>query len=301
MFLQKIFRKFIFIICLLFFIGCKANNSLDPTNHLEVDFQLKDVNGQQQTSFNFGEDIHFSYSIKNISDGAQSYLNPDTGPFVSFEARQNDQLLGTSDDGLAYALVIVTGSIEPEKEMSFEYNWFANDEHQPLPVGDYQAIALPRLNFDDVATPEPQVINFSVVCDSTEGSCDPITNVMITDLPSNSVQLDRFELNAIEVNGDTIKLDITHSGGCAEHGYELFMSPAAFLESNPVQANLFFKHNENDDACDGLIMTEVSFNLKPIADLHEQFYGRKDQIILNVFQYFEGDPAEHLRVTYLPE
>ena len=78
------------------------------------------------------------------------------------------------------------------------------------------------------------------------------------------------------------------------------MSPAAFLESNPVQANLFLRHDDKNDACDAYITTEVSFDLTPLAELYQQFYGRKDEIILNVFDYFQDQPGTYLTTRYSP-
>ena len=75
-------------------------------------------------------------------------------------------------------------------------------------------------------------------------SCLNISHfVIITNQPPDSIQLDPFDLEGIHIAGDTITLDITYSGGCKEHGFSLYMSPAAFLESYPVQANLYLLHD----------------------------------------------------------
>jgi hypothetical protein len=108
--------------------------------------------------------------------------------------------------------------------------------------------------------------------------------------------LDSFRLDAVAINGDTLTLDLTHGGGCKEHFYALFMSPAAFLESFPVQANLYLQHDDNDDACDALLQPKLRFDLRPVAELYEKFYHRRDSIRINVFQYFQGQPGEKLSV-----
>ena len=129
------------------------------------------------------------------------------------------------------------------------------------------------------------------------GSCV----VVITDLPPDLIQLDPFDLQDIEIVGDTITLNITYSGGCEEHCFSLYMSPATFFESYPVQADLFLRHDSNGDACDALINKNVSFNLRPIAELHKSFYGQYDEIILNVFEYFKEEPNEKMSTSYFPE
>ena len=124
--------------------------------------------------------------------------------------------------------------------------------------------------------------------------------VRITDLPPTEIKPYPFTLENIEIAGDTITLNATYSGGCNEHDFSLYMSPAAFFESYPVQANLYLRHNGYDDACDALISKEVSFNLRLIAELYKIFYGQYDEIIINVYDYFEGEPGRELRESYFP-
>ena len=43
------------------------------------------------------------------------------------------------------------------------------------------------------------------------------------------------------------------------------------------------------------------FDLTPVLDLHRQFYGKDDVIILNVFGFFErGEPGGKMVVRYVP-
>ena len=139
-----------------------------------------------------------------------------------------------------------------------------------------------------------------VVLASSTGCIGDSSYVLITDLPPEVIHLDHFTLEGIEITGDIITLDITYSGGCNDHDFSLFMSPAAFLESYPVQANLYLRHNGYDDACDALISEEVSFNLRLIAELYRLFYGRYDEIIINVYDYFEDEPGRKLSASYFP-
>jgi hypothetical protein len=75
------------------------------------------------------------------------------------------------------------------------------------------------------------------------------------------------------------------------------MSPAAFLESYPVQANLYLRHNGNSDACDAAINETISLNLQPIAELYTSLYGRYDEKVLNVFAC-ESDST--ISASYFP-
>ena len=133
-------------------------------------------------------------------------------------------------------------------------------------------------------------ILLSVIC----GGCV----VIITDMPPETIQLDPFFLNGIEIAEDTITVSVAYSGGCEKHCFSLFMSPAAFLESYPVQANLYLRHNGNNDACEAEISQTISFNLQPIAALHKSLYGNYDEIVINVFTF---DANDKISASYFPE
>jgi hypothetical protein len=122
--------------------------------------------------------------------------------------------------------------------------------------------------------------------------------VVVTDAPPESIQLDPFGLEGIEIMEDEISLQVTYSGGCKDHCFSLFMSPAAFLESSPVQANLYLWHNNNGDACEAFISKNVSFNLRPVAELYKAFYGHYDEITINVFEY---KSSNKISARYFPE
>jgi hypothetical protein len=116
------------------------------------------------------------------------------------------------------------------------------------------------------------------------------------------IQDARFVLDSVRIDGDIITLTVEYSGGCSEHEFELHMSPVAFMESLPVQANLYLRHADFDDPCRAWIKSTISFDLRPIAHLYEISYGRLDCIALNVHRYMTGaDPVEQVTVIYHPE
>ena len=118
--------------------------------------------------------------------------------------------------------------------------------------------------------------------------------VHITNSAPAEIQLDPFWLHGAIIEGDKLTLSVEASGGCRPHTYELFMSPGAFLESLPPQANLYIRHNGHDDPCDSLVHADVSFNLSPISEL----YGGPGPIVLNIYEYFADTPGDPIRVTY---
>lgn len=125
--------------------------------------------------------------------------------------------------------------------------------------------------------------------------------VMITDQDPSLMQGAPFAINDIDIEGDILTLGVEYSGGCNEHAFELHMSPAAFAESLPVQANLYLRHIDSGDPCGAQIRESASFDLRPLAQLFEIDYGGLDCIALNVFKYTDGsEPAVKGTVIYHP-
>jgi hypothetical protein len=137
----------------------------------------------------------------------------------------------------------------------------------------------------------------SPICPDLPSDC----GVIITDMPPDSIQLDPHDLLAVEIEGNVISIVTAYSGGCREHFFWLYMSPSCFLESHPVQANLFLKHFANGDDCDAYITDTASFDLTPVGELYILQYGQPDTIIINVFDYFEDEPAGKISAIYYPD
>ena len=123
--------------------------------------------------------------------------------------------------------------------------------------------------------------------------------------PSNQdpadLQLDPVTISKAESIGNVLQLEVSNSGGCGDHAFALFMSPATFAESDPVQASLWLQHRDKEDPCDGIVVQTLTFDLRPVAGLHQQLYGRKDRIQLNVHGHFQDQPGEALTVVWKPE
>lgn len=127
--------------------------------------------------------------------------------------------------------------------------------------------------------------------------CYPL--VIINDMPPDSLLLDPYWLEDLSIDGNVLTIGLTYSGGCNDHDYQLYMSPAAFMESYPVQANLYLWHNAYDDACDAIIFEDVQFDITPIAQLYGSHYpGSEGIVILNVLGYVGSDSTEFQSITY---
>jgi hypothetical protein len=76
------------------------------------------------------------------------------------------------------------------------------------------------------------------------------------------------------------------------------MSPSVFMESEPVQAGLFLRHESNDDMCEAYITETKKFDLTPIKELYQQMYGPHGSIQLDLFEYFIDQPGDFMDVIY---
>ena len=76
---------------------------------------------------------------------------------------------------------------------------------------------------------------------------------------------DPVNIKYAEQNGDYIVFDVSYSGGCAEHFFEL-VSTGAFSPTYPPEVEISLKHNKNGDACRSIIDTKLYFDLKPLQN-----------------------------------
>ncbi|MCX6832239.1 MAG: hypothetical protein NT028_08930 [candidate division Zixibacteria bacterium] len=151
--------------------------------------------------------------------------------------------------------------------------------------------------------PEPYQATLKITRSSATPA--PVPEVIITDLPPDSIQLDHFRIDSMSIEGDTLSLTVEYGGGCKTHYFFLFMSPATFAESFPVQANLWLRHFDNADSCkcEGKCNNrrQLKLMLTSIAELYHQVYGEVDPIALNISGYTGQQPEEIFRQVYYPE
>ena len=84
------------------------------------------------------------------------------------------------------------------------------------------------------------------------------------------------------IEGDTLKVDIGHSGGCAEHGYALWTTRAS-TRSLPPQHSVLLTHDANGDMCEAYLRRTLDFSLNPIRRLHQ---GQESVVV--VLAEFDG-------------
>jgi len=112
--------------------------------------------------------------------------------------------------------------------------------------------------------------------------------VVISDAVPWEICRTAYELVDASADGDRLTLSVRYGGGCGEHFFQMFMSPSVFMESEPVQANLYLQH-VTVDFCLAYLSGSVSFDLTPVAQLYRAMYGRDGQILLNVVPCSSSD------------
>ena len=84
---------------------------------------------------------------------------------------------------------------------------------------------------------------------------------------------DAYTINAATLQGDTLTINVSYSGGCEAHTFTL-VAEERFLESFPVQLRVSLAHNANGDTCEALITEDHTFNLTPIKEVYQKGYQK---------------------------
>jgi len=200
--------------------------------------------------------------------GVAVLLNhPDRGSMVLTPAKRGGDTLHArqlSDVGLGYRIELV--SIDP------------------VPVGD-----------NPPPSAEEYVIKLRV---STDDGTPLFPPVIGTTLSPDSLQIDDFQLDNLSLYGDILTIYLRYSGGCNLHTYNLFWTPDAFLESEPIQVNLYLSHSGYDDPCDAIIGDSPSFDITAIRNAYIETYGTPGRLQLNVYGYFEDEPGDRVSILF---
>ena len=90
---------------------------------------------------------------------------------------------------------------------------------------------------------------------------------------------DEYVLNTVMIKDDTLKINVSYSGGCKDHQFTLIASES-FLESFPVQLPIFVAHNANGDTCEAYPTEDYHFDLTPIKTMYQEAYQQEAGTII---------------------
>ena len=90
---------------------------------------------------------------------------------------------------------------------------------------------------------------------------------------------DEYVINAATIEDDTLRINVSYTGGCETHAFTLVAEPV-FLESFPVQLHVSLAHNANGDTCQDSITEEHIFDLTPIKTVYQRGYRTDEGAII---------------------
>jgi hypothetical protein len=82
---------------------------------------------------------------------------------------------------------------------------------------------------------------------------------------------DAIDVMSARLEGDLLFVQVAHGGGCEQHEYGLCFA-GAWQEEVPVQTTLTVLHDAHGDGCQAFFVSEVSFDLLPIAEEYAARY-----------------------------
>lgn len=118
-----------------------------------------------------------------------------------------------------------------------------------------------------------------------------LPSVQIVDNPPSEIELYPYDLDSARIVDGRITLWVNYGGGCEAHYFQLYMTPAAFMESQPPQANLYLKHFGPPDYCKAYVHQKIEFGLAPIIQMfHSEVGGGGGELRLNLINC--TDPSQ---------
>ncbi len=97
------------------------------------------------------------------------------------------------------------------------------------------------------------------------------------------------------MEGDTLTITVSFSGGCAPHDFTL-VTAAAFMESDPIILDVFLTHDDHGDSCEAYPTERHAFDLTPIRALYQEAYGENSGGI--VLRIRDGEMNVLDEITY---
>ncbi len=109
---------------------------------------------------------------------------------------------------------------------------------------------------------------------------------------------DAFRLLEVNVSGDLLEIEVEYGGGCREHLFEIVADPNGFLESDPVQVNIYIAHENNNDLCEALVRKKLTFSLQPLKEAFRALYPSANSLTLNIHGFRSDGGGTGLTVPF---
>jgi len=90
------------------------------------------------------------------------------------------------------------------------------------------------------------------------------TNMITATLGDTDQSSDSFSISDIRVKGNTMLIDVSYSGGCEEHQFEMTGSQNIAKSLPPIRA-IQLVHKANGDQCKKMVMETIEVDIKALA------------------------------------
>ena len=115
------------------------------------------------------------------------------------------------------------------------------------------------------------------------------TGAVVFGFTADAWGTDAYTINAATLQGDTLSIDVSYSGGCETHAFTL-VAEERFLESFPVQLRVSLAHNANGDTCEESITESYHFDLTPLKEAYQTGYQTETGTI--ILRLKEAPPSD---------
>ncbi len=115
--------------------------------------------------------------------------------------------------------------------------------------------------------------------------------IIIEDFHSLEISSDSANIDSVKISNFTLKIYVSYSGGCLEHGFQLY-AENSFAESAIPQAYLYLAHDARGDNCEAFIHEALQFDLQPLTDRYIDLYRGSGPMILQIFPPESTEPAQ---------
>ena len=125
--------------------------------------------------------------------------------------------------------------------------------------------------------------------ETTPQTMDVIKVKAAIDRPDRAIASDPFTIDAIEIRGNIMYADVTYSGGCEAHDFEVVGSPEIAKSLPPIRG-VKILHYANGDSCREvkkvkleIYINELAYQQEAGSEIYFTIQGWKEKV-LYVFQ-----------------
>jgi hypothetical protein len=132
------------------------------------------------------------------------------------------------------------------------------------------AISLSSCDKDEnIGCTDPDAVNYdpsaTAIPESDIANCiyDTACPSIIQNVNANDYPMDSYSIDTTFINHHTAFIDISYSGGCELHNFEL-IHEFIFCGTPPVHIQLILSHNKNNETCEALMEQSLCFDISSL-------------------------------------